>query len=433
MKIFLLSLLMMAAFPLYAQGRVIVEERGGERVRVVKYDSGEWELLVGSSPYFIKGVVFTPVAIGESPSESTMQDWMYYDLDGNGRNDIASDVWVDRNKNNRQDRNEPVVGDFRILKDMGCNTVRLYHVASDNPLLGEIYRNDDSIRRQYDHAVNKEVLRTLYSDYGIRVIMGSFAGSWTIGAGATWDEGCDYTNPAHRENIKRSVQAMVEDNRDEPYVLLWLLGNENNIATWSNCNAGKHYREYLQFMNELAQMVHSLDPSRPVALCEGYKPTALPLYKELLPDMDIIAFNAYLGKWGFGTLWKQVKRTYDRPVFISEYGIFSYNIKDGDNEDQQREYHQGCYKDFMKNRAGVVPAGAGNCIGGCIFDYLDRWYMDGTPETQNPGARHWPCSPDQLDHEEYFGVTSMGDGKDTLFKRQLKSAYFFYQEQWREK
>lgn len=409
----------------------IIEVRGGMKVKAVKYENGDWQLLVDGKPYFIKGVIFTPVMIGESPGKATMRDWMYYDEDKNGKNDIGYDVWVDKNKNNVQDADEVPVGDFKILKDMGCNTIRLYHLPSDNPILGDIYKKNPSIQLQFDHSVNKELLTFLYKTYGIRVIMGNFLGSWTIGSGTSWEEGCDYTNPSHKENIKKSVQAMVEDNKDEPYVLLWLLGNENNIATWSNCNARTHYKEYLQLVNEIAGMIHKIDPNHPVALCEGYKIADLNLYKEYIPEIDIIAYNAYMGRWGFGTLWRTTKREFDRAVFICEYGLFAYNTKDGYSQEQQLEYHKGCYADLMANKAKSKSSkGVGNCIGSVIFDYLDRWYMDGMPFEQNPGTKPWPFSVDRLDHEEYFGITSMGDGEHNIFKRQLRAAYYFYKQKW---
>ena len=172
----------------------IIKTLGGKKVKAVKYENGDWELLVDGKPHFIKGVLFNPVKIGESPATATMNDWMYYDSNKNNKNDVAYEVWVDKNKNNIKDEGEKPVGDFQILKDLGCNTIRLYHVPSDNSLIGTIYRKDKGIQLQFDHAVNKEILRDLHKNYGISVIMGSFLGSWTIGAGVTYETGCDYTN-----------------------------------------------------------------------------------------------------------------------------------------------------------------------------------------------------------------------------------------------
>jgi beta-glucuronidase len=215
---------------------------------------------------------------------------------------------------------------------------------------------------------------------------------------------------------------------------MWLLGNENNIATWSKCNARQKIKKYYELVNEIAKMIHQMDPLHPVAICEGYSPFDIRLYRKYLPDIDIVAFNAYLGDAGFGDTWDLTKKYYDRPAFISEYGLFSYNTIDGYSEEQQLDYHKGCFVDLMINKAGgsspTFGRGAGNCIGGVIFDYIDRWYMDDEPLVQNPGKKYWSFSKDHLDHEEYFGITSMGDGRDNYFKRQLKSTYLFYQKQW---
>ena len=153
MKKFIL-ILTVCFFAANVPAKEIVEQRGG-KVKVVKYDDGTWQLLVNNKPYFIKGVMFVPVKIGESPDQATMRDWMYYDDNNDGINDIAYQTWVDENKNNRQDPDEEVKGDFQLLKDMGCNTIRVYHVASDNPILGDLYKTNPSTALQFDHPVNK--------------------------------------------------------------------------------------------------------------------------------------------------------------------------------------------------------------------------------------------------------------------------------------
>ena len=430
-RIILFSIILAALTFGYGDARQIVEARGG-KVKAVKYDDGTWELLVNNKPYFIKGVLFGPVKIGESPDEATMRDWMYYDDNNDGRNDIAFETWLDKNMNNKRDADEKIEGDFKLLKDMGCNTIRLYHIPSDSHLLGNIYKENPSMALQFDHPVNKELLRKLYQDYGIMVAMGNFVGSWTIGSGASWEEGTDYTNPKHRENIKKSVKAMVLDNKDEPYVLMWVLGNENNIADWSRCNAKTHPEEYAKLIEELAEMIHKLDPEHPVAVCDGDNFNTLKEYAKYAPSLDIIGYNSYRGEYGFVFLWKEVKRTFDRPVFISEFGIFAYNKDVGEEQDYQLRYIKGCWRDIARNSSqNYVPSKrvSGNSIGGFVFDWIDRWYMDGSPSQHNPGTRYWD-SPDQLRHEEWFGIVSMGDGSDWLM-RQKRKVYDYLKDTWK--
>ena len=138
--------------------------------------------------------------------------WMREDQDGNGRPDTPYDSWLDENKNGIKDPNEPL-GDFEIMQMMGANTIRLYRYHL--PL------------RYEDGEFNKRVLRDLHHNYGIRVIMGDFLGAYTVGSGATWKQGTSYRSRKHKKNMARLLKEYVLDHKDEPYVLMWVLGNEN--------------------------------------------------------------------------------------------------------------------------------------------------------------------------------------------------------------
>ena len=64
-----------------------------------------------------------------------------------------------------------------------------------------------------------------------------------------------------------SVTKMVNEFKDEPYVLFWLLGNENVYGY--ACNADLEPEAYFKFANEVAKIIKSLDPEHPVAICSG--------------------------------------------------------------------------------------------------------------------------------------------------------------------
>lgn len=416
----------------------IVASRSGH-VKVVQHKDGTWQMLVDDKPFFIKGVVFTPVKIGESPGDGTMRDWMLYDDDKDGRNDPAFQSWVDANRNNRRDPGETEVGDFQLLKEMGVNTIRLYHLPSRHPEVGDMYRRNPSTAIQFDHDTNKDLLRKLYRDYGIRVVMGNFMGSWTIGSGASWDEGTDYTNPEHRKKILASVKAMVLEHKDEPYVLMWFLGNENNIATWSRCDVPWNPEAWASLVGEAARLIHQLDPEHPVAVSEGDDHgwgnnayIALEHYGKLAPEVDIVAYNSYRGKNGLGDLWDNVKRIFDRPVFISECGMFAYQKAKGPDEKLQLEFDQGYWRDIVQHSGEAMHRGdgtTGNAIGVTFFDWIDRWYLDESPAVHNPGDGPWECSPDSTQHEEWYGRVSMGNGSDWLM-RQKRPVYDYFARVW---
>ena len=92
--------------------------------------------------------------------------------------------------------------------------------------------------------------------------------------------------------------------------------------------------------------------------------------------IDIYGFNAYRGKEGFGALYRDVKFIADKPVVIFEYGCPSYSKYHTPEETEllQAEYHLGCWKNIIDNRAGF---NSGNSIGGFAYEWVDEWWKGG--------------------------------------------------------
>jgi len=383
----------------------VVRQIGDGKVDLVKYENSHWQLRVEGKPYIIKGIAYSPSRIGQSPDEGTLDDWMLADYNHNGKIDGPYDSWVDKNWNNIQDPDEPTAGDFQLLKEMGCNTIRLYH-----------------------HASNKELLRDLYNRFGIMVIMGDLLGAYTVGSGANWYEGTDYKNPEHKKNMMESVKKMVENFKDEPYILFWILGNENNYGVANN--AKKDPEGYYSFVNEVAKMIKSIDRDHPVAVSSGDL-LFLDIFSETAPNVDIYGSNAYRGKYGFGkSFWESVKDTCDKPVLITEYGCPAYmeGKSKEDAEYAQSEYLKNAWEDITYNSAN--HPGIGNAIGGILFEWLDEWWKAYEP-FQHDSKRNWSGPfPDGWNYEEWLGVSGQGDGKSSPFLRQLRKSYFTYKEIW---
>lgn len=384
----------------------VKKQVGKGKVRLVQYANGDWRLLVDNKPYTIKGVTYTPTKIGQSPDEGTMTSWMADDFNNNGIIDGPFEAFVDRNKNNLQDKDEPAVGDFRLMKEMGANTIRLYH---------------------HPYKVNKELLRTLYKNYGIRVIMGDFLGKYALGSGAAWNPGTDYNNEEQKKNMMESVTSMVLEFKDEPFVLFWLLGNENVYGY--ACNADKEPDAFFKFANEVALAIKQLDPEHPVAICSG-DTLFLDKFGKNAPDIDIFGANAYRGEYGFGRFWKGVKEEADKPAFITEYGCPAYyNGKSLDEAEVfQEEYHKGSWQDIENNMA--LREGAGNSLGSVAFEWLDEWWKQYEPFVHDTRGVAIGPFPDGYFHEEWFGICGQGNGKLSPFQRQLRKVYFMYKKTW---
>ncbi len=385
----------------------VVKRIGEGRVRLVQYDNKHWQLMVDGKPFIIRGVTYSPTKIGQTPDKGTLVSWMIQDSNQNGLPDGPFDSWVDANRNSQQDPDERVVGDFQLLKEMGANTIREYHQP---------------------FAPQKELLRKMYNEYGMHVIMGDFLGKYTFGSGASWYEGTDYENPQHRKNMMESVKSMVMEFKDEPYILMWLLGNENNYGVASN--ADKKPEAFYRFVNEVALMIKSLDKNHPVAVCNG-DTLYLDIFAKNAPEVDIFSANAYRGDYGFGPFWEQVADASGKPAFISEYGSPAYakhlSMKEG--EEAQRAYHEGNWRDIEDNMAGNSQ-GVGNALGGIVFEWLDEWWKNYEPYFHDKKSSTIGPFPGGYYYEEWFGLSTQGNGKHSPFLRQLRPSYFLYKKLW---
>ncbi|MDE2009500.1 MAG: tetratricopeptide repeat protein [Candidatus Omnitrophica bacterium] len=383
---------------------------GKGQVRFVKYSSGDWQLLVDNKPFLIKGMSYMPTRVGQSPDNGTMVDWMREDDDHDGKIDAPYQAWVDKYGDNKRHSDEPEVGDFYLMKQMGVNTLRIYY---------QTYMKAD-----------KPFLEKMYKRYGFKVAMSNFLGKYAVGSGASWSEGTDYTNPVQQQNMLNYVRQMVMEFKDEPYILMWVLGNENNYGVASNAN--KVPDAYYKFVNRVARMIKSIDPNHPVAICNG---DTLFLDKFAKYDTDVDAFgaNVYRGSYGFGSFWEEVKRLADKPAFITEYGCPAYggqSMTYAQAQQAQADYHKGNWLDILYNSAGYKD-GAGNSVGGMAFEWLDEWWKDYSPAIHDTKADVVGPFPAGYYYEEWFGIFGQGNGSQSPYLREGRKVYYTYKALWR--
>lgn len=416
----------------------IIKKIGGKKVKLVQYKNKHWQLLVNNKPYTIKAMAYSPNKVGLSPDRGELdptRDWQKQDFNKNGIIDGPYEAWVDKNKNNKQDPDEKTVGDFKLLHEMGCNTLRIY-----------------------SHVINKELLRKLYKKYKIRLMIGDLLGVYATESGATWDEGTDYENPKQQERMLENVRKMVLEFKDEPYTLLWVLGNENVYGV--ACNADKKPEAFFKFVNKAANLIHKLDPDHPVALCNGDL-KFLDIIAKHAPDIDIVGVNAYRGSFGFGrSLFRNVKDLMNKPVIITEYGCsaMAEGFTKKEILDFQAEYHKNNWEDIYFHSAG---SGVGNSLGGVVFEWVDEWWKANNDLplriqllhkewyekkrhlykvlSYGKGCTYHVIVPqfgapflDGWSYEEWYGIFSQGDGSDSPYMRQKRPVYDMYKKVWNE-
>jgi hypothetical protein len=383
---------------------------GQGQVRFVKYENGHWQLLVDNKPFFIKGMAYMPTRVGQSPDNGTLVDWMQEDENHNGIIDAPYEAWVDKYGDNKRHPDEPVVGDLALMKDMGANTLRIYYQS---------YMKAD-----------KPLLEKMYKDYGLKVALSNFLGKYAIGSGASWTEGTDYTNPKHQKNMMDYVRQMVMEFKDEPYILMWILGNENNYGVASN--ADKNPDAYYKFVNDVAKMIKSIDPNHPVAICNG-DTLYLEKFAKDAPDVDAFGANVYRGDYGFGSFWDEVSLLAGKPAFITEYGAPGYggvSMSYQEAQQEQSDYHKGNWMDILYNSAGYKD-GSGNSVGGMAFEWLDEWWKDYSPAVHDTKADVIGPFPAGYYFEEWFGVFGQGDGSQSPYLREPRKIYYTYKDLWK--
>jgi len=397
----------------------LTAQRGNGKVRVSKYNDRFWQLEVNGEPFLVKGVTYSCTTVGESAHAANLRPWMRLDDNRNGKNDGLFDSWIDANGNNRRDADEPIVGDAQLLERVGANSIRVYHTVD--------------AQGNYDPAFyDKALMRTLQKNHGIYFIMGDFLGAYTVGSKADWRFGTNYTDPQQRENMKRSVRAMVMDHKDEPYVLIWLLGNENQHPH-THTNAFKKPVEYARFVNEVAQMIHELDPDHPVALCNLGTLGIQELASEA-PAVDIYGANVYSGDFCMGSIWQIEKRYLDRPLLFTEMGSDAYRTGRGPDEGAQADYFNQNWTDIETNVAGA--RGEGTAIGGVVFEWMDEWWKSSKGNSWGDPNKHNiepdGCAPfaDGWANEEWLGIFGQGDGSQSHFLREPRAVYPAMKARW---
>lgn len=374
------------------------------KVFVQTLENGHYQLMVDNKPFIVKGVCYNPIPIGAG------QDY---------------DWWSDPAK--------PWLIDGKLMQEMGVNTIRLYQ-AHESP------------------EKVKTVIKDLYEQFGIRTMLGHWLGFW--------EYPCPfYGSKEFQDKIKAEVLTMVKTYKDEPGILFWVLGNENNysclghVNPWSSEEIDKEpdpakqramrAEIYYSYVNELAKAVHEADRNHPVAMGNG-ELVGMAYAQQFTPDVDILACIVYRGKT-FGNLFRSLKLTYDKPLVLSEIGADAYDaFLEKEDQNMQAFFLESQWRQIYQNLANV-PDGAGNCLGGAIFEWTDEWWKhkEFDPESWqvHDTGSNWSNGNYYFDikakdnknmNEEWFGIVGISpELEHGINKRIPRKAYYVIREFWK--
>lgn len=120
-----------------------------------------------------------------------------------------------------------------------------------------------------------------------------------------------YFDEAYKENKRNEVRMLAETFKDNPNLLAWGVGNEIELG-----NADM--KEAWCFLEELAQIIQSVDKRHLVATVISYNPSALDSIAKYVPSLDYVGINVY------GPMDKVAdavnSSTYQGPIMITEWG-----------------------------------------------------------------------------------------------------------------
>lgn len=247
--------------------------------------------------------------------------------------------------------------EMALLKSMGVNAIRQYA------------------------GVPPKWVRYIYETYGIFTVLNHALGRYGYTVNGVYAAQTDYSNPRVRESIKAEVVALVEQFKDTPGVLMWLLGNENNYGlVWKSAeteslpvgerDAAKARYLYSLF-GETIRAIKAVDTSRPVAMANGDL-QYIDIIAQEAKGLDIFGSNVYRGL-SFGDAFQRVKDKLGIPVMFTEFGADAYDAKEM-REDQatQAKYLLSQWEEIYAHSAG--KGGVGNSIGGLTFQWSDGWW-----------------------------------------------------------
>ncbi|MCU0665667.1 MAG: hypothetical protein MUF05_01015 [Candidatus Omnitrophica bacterium] len=380
-------------------------------VYIKKSTNSRYQLMVDGKPFVIKGVCYNPVSVGQG------HEYEWY-----------------------QDPHKPWLVDGKLMQDMGINAVRLYESGED----------PEKVRL---------VIRDLYEKFGIRTALGSWLGFWNYPCPF-------YGNQEFQKKIKNEVLEMVRLYKDEPGVLCWILGNENNysclgrVNPWSTeeidnekdprAQQSMRAKIYYSYVNDIAREIKKIDTAHPVALGNG-ELFGLDTASLVCKDIDIIACIIYRGK-SFGNFFSSLKTTFDLPVFLSEFGADCYDAYNQKEDQQMQAFFLESQWRQIYNNLYSSSQGEGNCLGGFMFEWTDEWWKN---NESNPGSwkvhdtgSNWSNGSYYFDNqapgnknmnEEWFGIVGLSEetegaqsaGGQGLNKRIPRQAYYVIREFWK--
>ena len=253
----------------------------GPNVVKVHDDQNGYVLLVDGKPTMVFGMNWGYMPIGENYA---------YDFWGKP-DDFIIDALED---------------EMRWLKEMGVNVIRQYAGGMDG-------------------GPPPRWIKYIYEKYGIYTALNHSVGRYGMTIDGVWVSPVDYSDERFRALMKEQITGLVEEYKDTPGVLMWLLGNENNYGLYWKSNEIEDLPEAEQgdaravflysLFGELTDTIHGLDENHPVAIANGDL-GFIDVIKKEAPNIDILGSNVYRGA-SSGDIFERTAKELGKPFMYT--------------------------------------------------------------------------------------------------------------------
>lgn len=357
----------------------------------------------------------TRLTVNGKPLMINGMNWDYFPLGTN----FTYSLWNDPDYIIRQALDD----EMSLLQNMGVNAIRVYT------------------------GIPAKWITYIYERYGIYTMLNHSFGRYGLTIDGGWMANTEYSDPRVRELLLREVTELANEYKNTPGLLLFLLGNENNYGLfWGGAetedipiedrNSTIRARYMYKLFNEAAKAMKAIDPSHPVAMCNGDL-LFLDIIVEECKNVDIYGTNMYRGV-SFGDAFDRVSKEYGKPILFTEFGADAFNaLTMEEDQNAQAYYMTGNWKEIYANAAGMGKAG--NSIGGFTFQFSDGWWKFGQTDNldvhdtnaswENGGYTQDHVRGENNMNEEWFGICAKGPTNSKgLYKLFPRAAYYALKE-----
>ncbi|MEL0455323.1 glycoside hydrolase family 2 TIM barrel-domain containing protein [Flavobacteriaceae bacterium SZ-1-7] len=309
-----------------------------------------------------------------------------------------------------------------------------------------------NVIRQYT-GVPARWIKYIYENYGIYTMLNHSFGRYGLTINGVWTPVTIYDDPTTSELLLNDMKTLVQEYKNTPGLLLYLLGNENNYGLfWAGAETEdfpddegriqfigeSRGRPMYRLMNTAAKMMKEMDTSHPVAICNG-DVLFIDIAAEECKDVDIYGVNSYRGP-SFTDMFDVVKEKFNKPIMFTEFGADAFNaIENKEDQKSQAYYMVENWREIYANAAGLGKAQ--NSIGGFTFQFSDGWWKYGFDKRENADVHDnnasWANGGYLKDYqegennmnEEWFGICAKGSTSPRgLYELYPRAAYYALKE-----